>query len=301
MIRFINHIKHKRHSLPLPKLFFVDQTIFPTSKIPKPCISKRIQYRSFSSKIESQLFSQALIDTDSYTKIPGRTIIQVEGADSLELLQGLTTNNMPLIGQGGPGFLQCFLYGNGRVLADAFIYPKNFGSTFPHQIYFIEIHAELGQTLMNLLRLHKLRSDVSIKDVSSEYSVWSIWGPSERALIGKPSNPFTRLPRGSLVYKNCEYSGAQIWINDNRALGMGVRIIIPSKEVRKFRFTLLAISSACLPNGFTRVTPDEYKLRRILKGVPEGPSDFVNKVSFPLELNLDYMNGGINLVSHPAK
>jgi transferase CAF17, mitochondrial len=36
----------------------------------------------------------------------------------------------------------------------------------------------------------------------------------------------------------------------------------------------------------------DYTIKRILSGIPEGPSDLFYNASLPLESNLDYMDGG---------
>jgi len=40
-------------------------------------------------------------------------------------------------------------------------------------------------------------------------------------------------------------------------------------------------------------TEDDYKVRRILNGIPEGPKELIKSQSFPFEANLDFLNGGI--------
>jgi folate-binding protein YgfZ len=46
-----------------------------------------------------------------------------------------------------------------------------------------------------------------------------------------------------------------------------------------------------LPESYRQGTLEEYHVRRILNGVPEGIDDFIAGTSLPLECNLDYMNG----------
>jgi hypothetical protein len=40
------------------------------------------------------------------------------------------------------------------------------------------------------------------------------------------------------------------------------------------------------------MTPEEYKIYRLMRGIPEGLDDFTPGVLLPQESNLDYMNGG---------
>ena len=46
-----------------------------------------------------------------------------------------------------------------------------------------------------------------------------------------------------------------------------------------------------LLNGFNEATMDDYHVRRILLGIPEGQKDLQTGVALPLESNFDYMSG----------
>ncbi|OMJ20817.1 putative transferase CAF17, mitochondrial [Smittium culicis] len=216
-----------------------------------------------------------------YAKLDKRSLIQVSGEDAELLLQGLTTNQMSLISNGGSGIQTAFLLSNGRVLADAFVYPVNKPSLFSHSDYLIETDDRIKDQVVRLLTMHKLRSKVDIKDVTNDYNIYSIWGNSiYTKILGKPDTTMSQnLPKGSLVYKLNEIMGADIWLKDNRCPSMGLRIILNSSQ------------QPCFPKEFTEATSDDYRLFRILLGVPEGIDDFIPRVSFPLELNLDYTGG----------
>jgi folate-binding Fe-S cluster repair protein YgfZ len=43
---------------------------------------------------------------------------------------------------------------------------------------------------------------------------------------------------------------------------------------------------------FKQLSSEEYTIRRILHGIPEGVQDIWPETSLPLESNFDYMNGG---------
>lgn len=46
---------------------------------------------------------------DRYASIPDRSLLEIQGPDTAKFLQGLITNNMPSIAQGGDGFYTSFL------------------------------------------------------------------------------------------------------------------------------------------------------------------------------------------------
>ncbi|KAI8323926.1 Aminomethyltransferase folate-binding domain-containing protein, partial [Martensiomyces pterosporus] len=205
-------------------------------------------------------FEHILDKSDSYSQIPSRAIIEVSGKDASEFLQGLQCNHMPLIDQGGAGMLTGFLAPQGRVIADGFVYPRNAGVNFPHPVFLVEVDARMKERLLKIMRFYKLRARISLRDASEEYAVWGVWGPGSGAL-GEST------------------AAADVWLADGRAPGMGLRLILPRD------------AKPALPHKFEQKPSEIYALRRILKGVPEGPEDFAPDASVPLECNLDYMGG----------
>ncbi|KAJ2653554.1 ccr4 associated factor [Coemansia sp. RSA 1250] len=219
-------------------------------------------------------FETIFDNKDCKALIEDRGILEVSGPDSTEFLQGMHCNHMPLISQGGPGMLTAFLTPQGRIIADAFVYPKNMGVNFPHPAYLVEVDKRVIAYIHKLLQFYKLRAQVEIRDASEEHQIWSIWGPRSRQLVGSYCAG-GRVPRGGMVFKSDEVKQAQVWAVDNRAPGMGLRLVTQGDEA----------------DAFSRVSLQEYHLRRILKGVGEGADDFVRNVAVPLECNLDFMQG----------
>jgi len=60
----------------------------------------------------------------------------------------------------------------------------------------------------------------------------------------------------------------------------------------KFIFILLNNLIAKVFSNSTKSTEEDYKIRRILQGIPEGPKEIKKSQSFPFEANLDFLNGG---------
>jgi hypothetical protein len=46
---------------------------------------------------------------DHYASVPGRALIEMHGADTIKFLQGLITNQMSRVANGGEGFCAAFL------------------------------------------------------------------------------------------------------------------------------------------------------------------------------------------------
>ncbi|KAF9339835.1 ccr4 associated factor [Linnemannia elongata] len=176
----------------------------------------------------------------------------IHGKDASKFLQGLITNHMPRIENGGGGFLAAFLSPKGRVMYDVFIHPTNETKEGSDPAYLIECDARALPDLHKHIARFVLRSKVKMDETPSNEAVM------ER--LGK--------------------MGATIGMYDNRAVNhMGYRVIVPKGQ------------SLSLPESYRHGTLEEYHVRRIVNGVPEGIDDFIAGTSLPLECNLDYMNG----------
>ncbi|RTK93629.1 MAG: folate-binding protein [Rickettsiales bacterium] len=93
--------------------------------------------------------------------LKNRAIIQISGADAQKFLQILTTNDV--INQ---QYTYNYLLNNqGRYLFDFFVYQKTSDN------YFIDVSNVSSANLIKLFSLYKLRSDVTIKDVSTIYNI----------------------------------------------------------------------------------------------------------------------------------
>ncbi|KAK9695322.1 ccr4 associated factor [Basidiobolus ranarum] len=204
-----------------------------------------------------------LHEGNNLLKVPARGVLEIHGDDTLKFLQGMITNNMSHIASGGDGFFTAFLAPNGRVLYDAFIYPKNQGLDFSSPKYLIECSSEVAKDLLKHIKKYVLRSKVKIQDVSQEYNVWNLWGPKSNDIL-----------TGGSILKEI----GDIRCKDTRSPGFGTRVLLPSNQTFP------------LPLDFKELPSREYTVRRILHGIPEGPELFVG-ASLPLESNFDYMNG----------
>lgn len=111
------------------------------------------------------------------------------------------------------------------------------------------------ENLAKHLKRFRLRAKLGIEVMKEdEWDVWSVW-PNATS---------------SLLHAN------DIWCHDNRAPGMGHRIIRPRKYA---------------PKAEHEVTSERYDLNRIMKGVAEGQQEIVKESALPQESNIDYMGG----------
>ncbi len=113
--------------------------------------------------------------TPCYIKLKNRGLLHIEGADRIEFLQGLITNDMNKL-KSGKLLYACLLTPQGKFLHDFFIHESN---------GFLLLDCEGGartQDLAKRLGMYKLRSDVQIS-VEECNDVYAILG---EPLIGLP-------------------------------------------------------------------------------------------------------------------
>ncbi|KAI9208005.1 uncharacterized protein BJ171DRAFT_492338 [Polychytrium aggregatum] len=233
--------------------------------------------RSYATKTNAQEYLRSSNARNEYVRLDNRACLEIEGPEAIKFLQGLTTNQMLNIERGGDGVLAAFLSPQGRVLFDAFIYPKNVNQTFPHPAFLVESAEASLPGLHAHLKRFLLRTKAKITP-QSDWRVWQAWGPQSKQLWGGTFVPKSgsSTPAGSVLAKN---SFVDNGLKDCRHPEFGVRFLMKGDAVPP------------LPPNFIQVAPEEYKIRRLLAGIPEGPDDFFHAASLPLESNFDYMHG----------
>jgi folate-binding Fe-S cluster repair protein YgfZ len=189
-------------------------------------------------------------------RLDSRSVIRLSGPQSHKFLQGIVAQHMDLIFK-TRGIYSGVLTNSGRVLADIFIYASRIESE-----YFLECDSAIFAGLVEHLRKYKLKTEIQIDDLSKDYTIWSLWGDFNTGM-------------------NFDLLG----LKDPRCPDMGFRCLIPSNvgysEFVEDRFG----------SDFPIVSDRIYQMRRILLGIPEGRREFGENDSFPLEFNMDLMNG----------
>jgi len=198
-----------------------------------------------------------------YALLNNRGLIRVKGTDATTYLHNCITNKIKDIEENV--LYADFLTNKGRVICDSFIYRIDSGKKeSEEQEYLVDVDKSLVPFLLKYLKRYKLRSDVHLFNASKNLNVWSVW-PSE----GESEKEFQ---------KGLTNLGV-INVQDPRCPAMGFRIIGKHLENSK-------VFSNSVKN-----TEDDYKVRRILNGIPEGPKELIKSQSFPFEANLDFLNG----------
>lgn len=224
----------------------------------------------------------------TYAKLTNRRLLTLHGPDAPNFLQGLVTAAIRPLQT--TGTYTAFLNAQGRLLTDVFIYPAAhspvYTSTLPSTAsasdpaYFIEVDANEAPALLKHLKRHKLRAKVDVRAVDEgEWSAWSAWDEAE---LWTP-HPSAETP--SANNNNNGSSSAEIGCVDARAPGMGRRLILPGTSTPSTTSPGPAAAAAM------EAPLSTYTLRRILRGVPEGPLDLPPSSALPLESNVDFMGG----------
>jgi len=139
----------------------------------------------------------------------------------------------------------------------------------------IEVDAKEAEKLAKHIKRYKLRAKFEVRVLGErERSVWGVWRDGEgeegegkwTAHTLSSSNPASSA--GPERGVGCE---------DRRAPGMGRRLILPGDKKPEV--------------DMDETTEDSYRIRRYLKGVPEGQDELIREHALPQESNVDFMGG----------
>ncbi|MEQ8441149.1 MAG: folate-binding protein [Alphaproteobacteria bacterium] len=196
-----------------------------------------------------------------FCHLDGRGVITLEGADRVEFLQGLVSNDVSRTDD-GVAVWAAFLTPQGKFRHDMFIVPD--GTR-------LLLDCEGGQRLMDLgtnLRRFVLRADVKM-GIASDLSCFVVWGGGARAALGLGDDRTCAAFCGGIAY--C----------DPRMAEMGVRILAPAEDARK------ALADA----GLEEASVSVWHAHRIARGVPDGSRDMTPDKAILLENGFEELNG----------
>ena len=205
--------------------------------------------------------------------------MSVHGPDAVKFLQGMITSTItPTTAQSTGGFYTAFLSSRGRVLNDVFIYRDYLHSSVAAgvggQTWIIDVDAKEAERLAKHIKKFRLMAkfQVRVLDVG-ERTVWAMWKDEEGG--------WTKHKMGSEESLITEQFGRDaVGCVDMRAPAMGTRLLVVGDRVPKGLFGDLG-----------ETTPEMYRVRRYLKGVPEGQDELLRDEALPQESNIDYMGG----------
>jgi len=112
------------------------------------------------------------------TELPNRALIQLTGPDKCSFLQGLVTNDMARVSKDRPLYT-ALLTPQGKFFFDLFVF-ENEGE------WLIDCERDRVLDLIKRLSLYKLRSQISIHDLSDTYKVFGVSDHLEGICIQDP-------------------------------------------------------------------------------------------------------------------
>lgn len=194
-----------------------------------------------------------------YAILADRAVLALRGADALELLQGLVTNDVAPATQGGAVYA-ALLTPQGKYLFDFFIAGRD-GALL------LDCQASRKDELRKRLTLYRLRSQVEIADASAEFTVAALFGDDLPAELANGEGGGARAYAGGVVY------------TDPRLPAAGFRAMLPDP------------ASAMADAGIPATDAGAYEQHRLALALPDSERDLVIDKSLVLESNLEALHG----------
>ena len=140
--------------------------------------------------------------------LPHRSVIAVGGADRVEFLQGLISNDTTKVAP-GHAIWAALLTPQGRFLNDMFVVDASPGGEADTLL--LETERERAPALAKKLTLYRLRSKVTVEDRSTAMDVAVVFGAGADKLL-----PIANTPSGAIAFV------------DPRLAELGIRVLAPS-------------------------------------------------------------------------
>lgn len=189
----------------------------------------------------------------SFCLLPHRSVIAVSGADRVEFLQGLISNDTTKVAP-GQAIWAALLTPQGRFLNDMFVADAG-GETL-----LLETERERAPALAKKLKMYTLRSKATVEDRSAAMEVAVAFGDDASKALG--------------------LDGAIAFV-DPRLEALGVRVIAPAGQA----------AALLTGRGFAEAPLAAYDSLRLALGVPDGSRDLVVEKALLLENGFDELNG----------
>jgi len=188
-----------------------------------------------------------------FSLLPHRGVIAVGGPDRVEFLQGLVSNDVAKV-TASRAVWAALLTPQGRFLNDMFIVARDSDTLL------LETERERAPALAKKLSMYKLRSKVTVTDISADHDVAAAFGSDAARALGLES---------------------AVTFVDPRLAVLGVRMIAPAGQAA----TLLQA------RGFSAAPLESYDALRLTLGVPDGSRDLPIEKAILLENGFDELNG----------
>lgn len=200
--------------------------------------------------------------TKFYTDLE-RGLVSVKGQDCAKFLHGLSTSNVnKLFSTPPPAQFSSFLSHNGRVLFDMFLWNPNENSpSLDDRQVLIECQRPYVLDIMLHLHSYKARSRVDIQDVTEEW----------RAVAAEETVEDFNSRRDKFNI---------LGIRDQRS---------PNWSISRYLLSKSQFEKDKIFSDLQKCSREEYRLQRMIHGVPEGFVEIKSGHAIPFDFNLDTM------------
>ena len=193
-----------------------------------------------------------------------RGVLAVRGEDARTFLQGLISNDVEKV-TAERSIHAAFLTAQGKYLFDFFVVQALDGDGV-----WLECEAARLTDFARRLKMYKLRSKVSLEDISADWRVWALFGSGAAGALSLSPEVGTTVP----IADGIAYT-------DPRHAEMGARMLVAA-DAPAPEFGAEVGSAA---------TRDDYDRLRMPLGIPDGPRDMELEKALLLECGFDELNG----------
>ncbi len=188
-----------------------------------------------------------------FSLLPHRSVISVAGADRVEFLQGLVSNDTRKVAP-DRAIWAALLTPQGRFLNDMFVADAG------KDTFFLETERERAPALARKLKMYTLRSKVTVEDLGGTFEVAAAFGDDASKALGIDGT---------------------VSFTDPRLERLGVRLIAPAGQA----------ATRLSAHGFAEAPLAAYDALRLPLGVPDGSRDLQVEKALLLENGFDELNG----------
>lgn len=209
----------------------------------------------------------------SLCRLNSKSVLELEGNDSFDYLQGLLTNDIHKLSSEGNRCLFSFMLNHlGRIIADLFVYKTSDSSLL------IESDTRVVSNVYKHLLIHKLKRKLLVKK-RDDLKVWILhpWNETE-----VKEREMKESSKGDIVS-----------VNDPRVSSIPVYRFIRNEPLSWEKVESVVNSRHDLNQSVDNVVSGDESMYiefRYKHGLGEGASDHLTGSSFPLECNGDYTN-----------
>jgi folate-binding protein YgfZ len=198
--------------------------------------------------------------------LQNRGVLAISGGGAREFLQGLVSNDLSRVSP-TQAIYAALLTPQGRYLHDFFIVEKD-------DVFFLDCEAKRRDDLMRRLKVYTLRSEVSLADASSNYSVAVLMGEDAIKKLGLSETP-GETPGAATAF------GGGVAYSDPRLTELGARALLSRDDAE----------AAIKDDGFSLGEEENYERLRLELGIPDGSRDMEVEKALLLENGFDELHG----------